>query len=46
MITDVAVDILFVSKPVAFEEFARTVADLGLYWMLINRVPPGVGPAS
>ena len=36
----------FVSKPVAFDEFARTVADLGLYWMLINRVPPGVGPAS
>jgi len=36
----------FVAKPVAFDEFARTVADLGLYWMLINRVPPGVGPAS
>jgi two-component system, response regulator len=36
----------FVSKPVAFDEFARTVADLGLYWMLVNRVPPGIGPAS
>lgn len=29
----------FVSKPVGFEEFARTVADLGLYWMLVNRTP-------
>ncbi len=32
----------FVSKPVAFEEFAKTVADLGLYWMLVNRVAPAV----
>ncbi|MDO8310730.1 MAG: response regulator [Sideroxyarcus sp.] len=30
----------FVSKPVGFEEFAKTVADLGLYWMLVNRVAP------
>lgn len=29
----------FVSKPVAFDEFARTVAELGMYWMLINRLP-------
>lgn len=36
----------FVAKPVAFDAFARTVADLGLYWMLINRVPAGIGPAS
>ena len=28
-----------VPKPVAFEEFARTVAVLGLYWLLINKVP-------
>lgn len=28
----------FVSKPVAFEEFAKTVAEMGLYWMLVNRV--------
>ncbi|HEY4697206.1 MAG TPA: response regulator [Gallionella sp.] len=27
----------FVSKPIGFEEFARTVAELGLYWMLVNR---------
>ena len=30
----------FVSKPVGFEEFARTVAELGLYWMLVNQVAP------
>lgn len=29
----------FVTKPVAFEEFARTVADLGMYWVLVNRLP-------
>lgn len=32
----------FVSKPVAFDEFARTVAELGLYWVLVNRVPPDI----
>ena len=32
----------FVSKPVGFEEFAKTVAELGLYWMLVNRVAPAV----
>lgn len=29
----------FVSKPVGFEEFARVVSQLGLYWLLVNRVP-------
>lgn len=32
----------FVSKPVGFEEFAKTVAELGLYWMLVNRIVPTV----
>lgn len=32
----------FVSKPVGFEEFAKTVAELGLYWMMVNRVAPAV----
>ena len=29
----------YVSKPVKFEEFAREVAQLGMYWLLINRPP-------
>jgi len=34
----------YVSKPVAFKEFAETVANLGLYWAIINRVPPEIAP--
>ena len=30
----------YVSKPVVFDEFAETVAQLGMYWMVVNRVPP------
>jgi CheY-like chemotaxis protein len=30
----------YVSKPVQFEEFAKVVSQLGLYWLLINK-PPG-----
>lgn len=29
----------FVSKPVQFDEFQAAVEHLGLYWMLLNRVP-------
>lgn len=29
----------YVVKPVQFEALVETVAQLGLYWMLINRVP-------
>lgn len=36
----------FVSKPVAFDEFARTVADLGLYWLLVNKIPAQNDPLS
>lgn len=28
----------YIIKPVDFEEFSRTVGDLGLYWMEINRI--------
>ena len=29
----------YIVKPVEFENFAQAVADLGLYWFLMNRVP-------
>lgn len=34
----------YISKPVDFEDFAKTVAELGMYWLLINHPPvPGGG---
>lgn len=30
----------YVVKPVGFEDFAKAVAELGLYWLLINQPPP------
>lgn len=30
----------YVQKPVAFEAFAKEVANVGLYWLLTNKVPP------
>jgi CheY-like chemotaxis protein len=32
----------YVVKPVNFEQFARAVSDLGLYWLLLNH-PPAAG---
>lgn len=29
----------YISKPVEFDEFSRTVAQLGMYWVLVNRPP-------
>ena len=35
----------YVSKPVRFEEFARVVGELGMYWLLLNcpPAPPEAG---
>ena len=30
----------YITKPVEFDKFAKTVAELGLYWLLINQPPP------
>jgi two-component system response regulator len=32
----------YVVKPVGFDAFAKAVADLGLYWLLVNQ-PPRIG---
>lgn len=30
----------YVRKPVGFEEFMQAVGQLGLYWILVNELPP------
>jgi len=32
----------YVRKPVDFTQFAESVQNLNLYWLLLNRCPPGV----
>lgn len=29
----------YISKPVGFDEFAKVVSELGLYWLLVNKPP-------
>lgn len=29
----------YVVKPVQFEQFVKTISDLGLYWMIVNQPP-------
>jgi CheY-like chemotaxis protein len=29
----------YVAKPIKFDEFAKVVADLGLYWLMLNKLP-------
>ncbi|MFZ0548404.1 MAG: response regulator [Candidatus Promineifilaceae bacterium] len=33
----------YVRKPVNFEQFIEAVKQLGLYWLVLNESPPGVG---
>lgn len=29
----------YISKPIEFDEFARVVSEMGLYWLLVNKPP-------
>jgi CheY-like chemotaxis protein len=29
----------YISKPVAFDDFTKVVADMGMYWLLMNKPP-------
>ncbi len=29
----------YVVKPVSFDNFAKAVADIGIYWLMINQAP-------
>lgn len=31
----------YVAKPVDFDEFSKVVGELGLYWLLVNKLPHG-----
>ncbi len=33
----------YIQKPVDFEQFRKVVKDLGLYWLVVNQVPPAAG---
>ncbi len=30
----------YIQKPMDFDQFRQTVKSLGLYWMVVNRLPP------
>ena len=30
----------YIQKPVDFEQFRQTIRTLGLYWLVVNRLPP------
>lgn len=34
----------YVRKPVDFQDFAESVRQLGLYWLVVNEAPPTPGP--
>lgn len=36
----------YVVKPVGFTEFVSALKDLGVFWAVLNRPPPGTAPGS
>lgn len=32
----------YITKPVSFDEFVKVVGELGLYWLLLNKIPKEV----
>lgn len=36
----------YIQKPVSFEQFRRVVKDVGLYWLVVNHVPPSRDPVT
>jgi two-component system response regulator len=36
----------YIVKPVDFEAFLKAVAEIGLYWLLLNKPSPGAGAAG
>ena len=36
----------YIQKPVDFDQFRETVGQLGLYWLVVNQIPPATGATS
>ena len=36
----------YVVKPVEFKQFVTAIADLGIFWAVLNEPPPGSAKAS